>query len=394
MTAQAPALDIDPFCDAFLADPYPFHEILRETAPVVRLERYGIFAAARHAEVQSALQDWRTFSSDAGVGLANLNRDEVFRPRSIILEVDPPLHEQTRPVLAMALSPAVIRALKPAFEAEAEVLLEDLAGRGSFDGVADLAEVYPLKVFADALGLRRDGRENLLPYAAAVFNDFGPRNHLFEETRRGADAVRDWVIGQCNRGSLRPDGIGARVFEAVDRGEVSEEEAHKLVRSLLTAGLDTTVNGLGNALFAFATHPEAWAQLRADPGLARQAFEEMLRFESSVQTFFRTTTCETELGGVPLPAGTKILLFLGAANRDPRRWEAPDRFDPTRRASGHVAFGYGIHACVGQMVARLEGEVVLAALARRVARLELAGEPVRRLNNTLRGLASLPLRVS
>ena len=166
------------------------------------------------------------------------------------------------------------------------------------------------------------------------------------------------------------------------------------MRSLLTAGLDTTVYGLGNALFAFASHPEAWAQLRADPGLARQAFEEVLRFESSVQTFFRTTTCETELGGVQLPEGTKILLFLGAANRDPRRWEAPDRFDLTRRASGHVAFGYGIHACVGQMVARLEGEVVLAALARRAERIELAGEPVRRLNNTLRGLASLPLRVA
>ena len=394
MTTQAPALDIDPFCDAFLADPYPYHEILRETAPVVWLERYGIFAAARHAEVQTALQDWRTFSSDAGVGLANLNTHEVFRPRSIILEVDPPLHDQTRPALAMALSPAVIRALKPTFEAEAEALVGELASRGSFDGVADLAEVYPLKVFADALGLRPDGRENLLPYAAVVFNDFGPPNHLFEETRRGAEAVRDWVIAQCHRGALQPGGIGARVFEAADRGEVSEEEAHKLVRSLLTAGLDTTVYGLGNALFAFATHPEAWAQLRADPSLARQAFEEVLRFELSVQTFFRTTTCETELGGVQLPEGTKILLFLGAANRDPRRWEAPERFDLTRRASGHVAFGYGIHSCVGQMVARLEGEVVLAALARRAERIELAGAPVRRLNNTLRGLASLPLRVA
>jgi cytochrome P450 len=113
-----------------------------------------------------------------------------------------------------------------------------------------------------------------------------------------------------------------------------------------------------------------------------------------VQTFFRTTSCETELGGVRLPAGAKILLFLGAANRDPRRWEAADRFDITRKASGHVAFGYGIHSCVGQMVARLEGEIVLAALARRIERIELTKEPLRRMNNTLRGLASLPLQVT
>jgi len=249
-------------------------------------------------------------------------------------------------------------------------------------------------VFADALGLRADGRENLLPYAAAVFNDFGPRNHLFEETRRGADAVRDWVLAQCHRDVLRPGSIGVQVFAAVDRGEATEEDAHRLVRSLLTAGLDTTVYGLGNALFSFATHPAAWEQLRADPSLARSAFEEVLRFESSVQTFFRTTTCEAELGGVRLPEGAKILLFLGAASRDPRRWSAPETFDITRKASGHVAFGYGIHSCVGQMVARLEGEIVLRAFAERIERVELVGEPVRRLNNTLRGLASLPLRVS
>jgi cytochrome P450 len=394
MTEHAPASDIDPFSDEFLADPYPFHEALRETGPVVWLDRYGVCASARYAEVQSATQDWRTFSSESGVGLANLSREEVFRPRSIILEVDPPLHDRTRPVLATALSPSVLRALRPAFETEARTLVDDLARRGRFDGVTDLAEVYPIRVFADALGLRADGRENLLPYAAAVFNDFGPRNHLFEETRRGADAVRDWVVAQCHRAELRPGSIGARVFEAADRGEASEDECHKLLRSLLTAGLDTTVYGLGNALFAVAAHPSAWELLRADPSLARSAFEEVLRFESSVQAFFRTTTCETELGGVRLPEGAKILLFFGAANRDPRRWEAPDRFDITRKASGHVAFGYGIHSCVGQMFARLEGEIVLGALARRVEHLELAGEPVRRLNNTLRGLANLPLQAS
>ena len=395
MGASAPALDVDPFSDAFLADPYPDHEVLREAGPVVWLNKYEVYASARHAEVQHALEDWRTFSSAAGVGLANTQKEEpFFRPPSLVLEADPPLHDRTRPVLALALSPAALRDLRPQFEAEAHALLNRLVPRGSFDGVTDLAEVYPIGVFADALGLRQAGREHLLPYAAFLFNAFGPRNPRFEETLRAGETARAWVMDQCHRGALRPGSLGARVFEGVDRGEISEAEAALLVRSLLSAGLDTTVYGLGNALFSLATHPEAWAQLRAQPELARPAFEEALRFESSVQTFFRTTTTATELGGVALPADAKILLFLGAANRDPRRWEAPDRFDIARKTSGHVAFGYGIHSCVGQAVARMEGEIILGALAQRVERLELAGPPVRRLNNTLRGLARLPLRVA
>jgi hypothetical protein len=394
VAAFPPTLDVDPFSDQFLADPYRDHEAMREAGPVVWLEKYQIYASARHAEVRSALQDWRAFSSAAGVGLADFRKENPFRPPSLVLETDPPLHDRTRPVLAIALSPAALRELKPTFEAEAHGLVDRLVSRGVFDAVTELAEVYPIHVFADALGLREEGRENLLPYAAMLFNAFGPRNRLFEETLRGAQAASEWVMKQCDRAALRPGSLGARVFAAADRGEVSEEEAGLLVRSLLSAGLDTTVYALGNALFALATHPEARARLRAQPDMARGAFEEALRFESSVQTFFRTTTTATALGGAELPADAKILLFLGAANRDPRRWEEPDRFDIERKTTGHVAFGYGIHSCVGQTVARLEGEIMLTALAERVERIELAGPAVRRLNNTLRGLSRLPLRVT
>ena len=395
MSALPPALDVDPFSDSFLADPYPEHERLRAAGPVVWLETYGVYASARHEEVRQALQEWTVFSSAAGVGLANIQKEApFFSPPSILLEADPPLHGRTRPVLARALSPSALRDLCPGFEAEAHALADRLASRGTFDGVTELAEVYPIRVFADALGVGEDGREHLLRYAAFLFNAFGPRNARFEATLREGEAGRAWVLRQCNRGALRPGSLGARVFEGADQGEVSEEEAALLVRTLLSAGLDTTVHGLGNALFALATHPEGWAQLHAQPELARSAFEEALRFESPVQTFFRTTTVETELGGMRLPVGAKVLLFLGAANRDPRRWDDPDRFDIARKTSGHVAFGYGIHSCVGQAVARLEGEIVLKALAERIARLDLAAPPVPRLNNTLRGLASLPLRVT
>jgi hypothetical protein len=166
------------------------------------------------------------------------------------------------------------------------------------------------------------------------------------------------------------------------------------VRSLLSAGLDTTIIAIGNGLYGLAANPDQWKALRDNPALIRSAFDEMLRWESPVQTFFRTTTVEVELGGVTLPADAKILLFLAAANRDPRRWQDPARFDVARKASGHVAFGAGIHMCVGQMLARLESEMVLAALIPRVEKIEIIGEPVRKLNNSLRQLASLAIELT
>jgi hypothetical protein len=174
---------------------------------------------------------------------------------------------------------------------------------------------------------------------------------------------------------------------------LTEEEAGMLVRSFLSAGIDTTVYGLGNALYCMARYPEQWSALRERPNLIRGAFEEVLRFEAPVQSFFRTTTREVEVGGVRLGDGEKVLLLFAAANRDPRRWEKPDTFDVTRRAAGHMTFGTGIHGCVGQAIARLETEAILTALARRVASLELNGEPKRRLNNTLRGFDTLPLHI-
>jgi cytochrome P450 len=388
------ALPDDPFCDAVLAQPYPFHERLRDAGPVAWLSAHGVWASARHAEVHLGLTDWKTFSSAAGVGLADFGKETPWRPPSLVLEVDPPLHERTRPVLAAALSPAVLKSLREAFEREAQILVEALARQGDFDAVSDLAEVYPIKVFADAVGLPIKGRHHLLTYAATVFNAFGPRNAIFQEGFARAAQAREWVAEHCKRHALSSDGIGARVFAAVDRGEITETEGELLVRSLLSAGLDTTVHGLANSLWCLAAHPDQWARLRADPTLARAAFEESLRFESPVQTFFRTTTKATELGGVRLEAGQKILLFLGGANRDPARWERPDVFDIGRKTTGHLAFGAGIHGCVGQMIARMEGEIVLAALARRVETFALTGPPRRTLNNTLRAMGSLPVRVT
>jgi cytochrome P450 len=182
------------------------------------------------------------------------------------------------------------------------------------------------------------------------------------------------------------------VWDAFDAGEIDADEAATLVRSMLTAGLDTTVNGIANAIYAFATHPEQWRALHDDPSLIRQSFDEVLRWESPVQTFLRTTTREVEVAGTTIPEGEKVLLFLGAANRDHRKFPEPERFDIRRRPIGHAAFGAGIHSCVGQLVARLEVELILTALLKRVDVIELTGEPIRKLNNTLRSIGSLPVR--
>jgi 4-methoxybenzoate monooxygenase (O-demethylating) len=248
-------------------------------------------------------------------------------------------------------------------------------------------------VFPDSVGIAGDGRENLLPYGSMVFNGFGPRNDLFEKAMCNAGPVRDWIMSKCSRAALAPDGLGMQIFGAVDAGELTEAEAGMLVRSFLSAGVDTTVYGIGNALYCFARYPQQWTILRENPSLVRQAFEEVLRFEAPVQTFFRTTTKAVNVGGTQLGEGEKVLMFLAAANRDPRRWERADAFDVKRRATGHMTFGTGIHGCVGQAVARLEAEAVFGALAKRVVAFEMTAEPARRLNNTLRGFDTLPLRL-
>jgi len=165
-------------------------------------------------------------------------------------------------------------------------------------------------------------------------------------------------------------------------------------RKLRLSTGEATVTGIANMIYAFALHPDQWRTLRDNPSQRRKAFEEALRWDSPVQTFFRTTTHVVELGGTMLPAGAKILLFLAAANRDPRRWDQPERFDISRQASGHVGFGFGIHQCLGQMVARLEAETLLEALLPRVAEIRLAGTPVRRLNNTLHAFLSMPVEIN
>jgi len=300
-----------------------------------------------------------------------------------------------RKAMNTVISPRGVRALRAGFEDYAAELLPQLLARGRIDGIADLAQAFPLRAFGDAVGIPREGRaENLVSQGAMNFSYFGPEDDRAQHFIDQAAGTFEWVMDRTCRDSLAPGGLGAQLWELADEGAIDAQTAPLLVRALLSAGLDTTIIGIGNALKLLVEHPEEWAKLRANPRLAKFAIDEVLRFDSPFQSFFRTTAADTVFRGIRIPADTKIVLFLGAANRDPGQFGPDaDRFRIERDASGMIAFGNGIHRCVGQPVTRLEMEVVLTWLAEHVERLELDGEPVPFLHNTLKGWESLPLRL-
>lgn len=392
--ADLPTLPLDPFDEEFLADPFAHHGVLRDAGAVVWLPKYQIYAMARFDEVQAALRDHETFCSSRGVGLADFSKEEPFRAPSLLLETDPPLHSQTRKLMGRIVSLKALKELRPQWQQKAQELVSTLVQKGRFDAATDLAEVFPMMVFPDTIGLMDEGREKLIDYATIVFNGFGPRNRVFEQSLIGKEDAIAWVEEACKRENLKPGGWGMAVYDAVDEAGMPEDYAPRLVRSFLSAGVDTTVNGIGHLMLALGKYPQEFARLRADPKLATRAFEESLRWDSTVQTFFRTTARDVEVDGTAIPEGAKVLLFLASANRDPRKWDNPDDFRIERPAGGHVGFGFGIHQCLGQMVARLEGELIAAEFARQASSIKLAGEPVRRLNNTLWAISSLPVDVA
>lgn len=387
--------DLDPFSAEFRQDPYSAYARMRALGPVVWLERYGIWGVSHYDAVKACLNDYSVFSNAGGGGMVNYFTTPPWRKPSIILEVDPPEHERTRSVLIRVFSRQALSGLLPSFKAEAERLIDGVLSRGTVDGVTDLVQPFPLTVFGDAIGMALAGdRQMMLRYGAMVFGGFGPPTDWYQDLMQGAQEVSDWIWDRCARENLAPHGFGSAIYAFADSGEIEEEEARLLVRSLLSAGVDTTIDSIGLALWRLAEHPEQWEILKADPGLARNAFEEATRFDSSSQSLFRTTLRETEFYGAQMGKHDKVMVFLGSAGRDPSVWEASDRFDIRRKLQGQIGYGAGIHGCVAQMVARLEGEAFFRALSERASTLEMTGPAQLRLNPGLRGLSSLPLSIS
>jgi cytochrome P450 len=292
-----------------------------------------------------------------------------------------------------AFSASALKKMRPGFETVAAGMVREAARKSRIEAVTELAQRYPLTVFPDVVGMPPLDRQTLITYGSMVFGSNGPITEWYRELMRDAPRISAWIDRHCARENLSTTGIGADIYAAADNGEVTHEEARLLVRSLLSAGVDTTIDSIGLALKCLAERPDQYALLRADPSLARAAFEEATRFDSSSPSLFRTTTRAVDFEGQRLDKHQKIMVFIASAGRDPAQWDDADSFRIDRRIVGQIGFGWGIHACVAQVVARLEAEVLLQALAHGVAALELDGAPELRLVPGLRGLSRLPLRL-
>lgn len=381
--------DLDPFDDAVLADPYPVYRRLRDAGPVVPLVRHDAVALFRYADVRQALRDWRTFSSASGVGLT----EEFNQLPGGILGSDPPEHDRLRRVLQGRLSPRALRAIDDDLQARADALVDALVERGSFDAVRDLAEPYATAVVANLAGLPDEGRGDLPGNSRAAFDRFGPRNRRFDEAAPGFARLVDYVVTTAVPGRLGPGGAGAEIYAAAEAGTLRRQECPGMLLVYTWPGVDTTVNAIGTAVHLFALHPDQWDLVRDQPDLMPAAAAEVLRLESPVQIVTRVTTRRCEIGGAPVPAGRRVLLMVGSANRDERHYADPDRFDVRRDPSDHLAFGHGVHLCIGAGLARRELHAVLRSLAQRVTRFRLV-KAERRLNNITSGLAALHIDVT
>lgn len=387
-----PVLDIDPYDPSCLMDPLPYYAALRARGPIVFIPKYAVFACGQYEVTRMVFSDHARFVSSRGVGLNDFKLGEPWRPPSIILEVDPPAHTRTRKVMARALSPKAVAQFAADFAVIAENLVDALLAKTEFEAVSTLAEAFPTAAFPLAVGMTEADPRRLVDYGAMVFNALGPDNAIRRAAMAMAPDIVPWITAACAREKLLATGVGAAIYAAADAGEINADEAAMLVRSVLSAGVDTTVTGIGSALWCLAQNPDAFDALKADPKLARPCFEEVLRYTSPVHTFARTAALDTEVAGFGIPEGAKILCVLGAANMDPEKWGDPENFRINRGPVGHLAFGVGIHGCVGQNLARVELEAVLVALARKVARIEAAGRAVWRPNNAIHALDRLPLR--
>ena len=388
-TDSAVAADFDWFSPEVIRDPQKYDGMIREAGAVAYSPQYDVWATGRHAQIELMMRDWRTFSSTRPAF------EEIGQPM-ILLSDDPPDHQRVRTVISKGMSPAVLRRMQDAFEQEAEnIVLRLLDGPDVIDGHTDLAKAYVLKVFPDAIGLGDQNREMLIRFGHAQFNMFGPKNEIYRQSMDEAAEVFEWVAVNCKRDAVQPGGICMAMYEAADTGAVTQEEAEILVRTLYSAGSDTTIYALGNTLRALAEFPDQYQLLRSNiDEFAVRAFEEGIRYDNPARFTRRRATMAVDVDGVELPEDAKLLLLHMPGGRDPRRWQNPEVYDITRDVVGkHLGLGFGVHACVGARVARLEGVSLLSALARHVRSIELAGEPKTTANMAVHGHEKLPLRI-
>ena len=386
---------------AFYDDPYPVYRALREFDPVRRMPD-GSLLLTRFADVQAVYRDPVVFSSDKKVEYAPKYGDTpLYRHHTTSMVFnDPPLHTRVRRLIAGALTQRAIAEMEPQLTSLVDRLLDAAQREGRIDLIADFAAAIPVEVIGNLLAVPHADRGPLRQWSLAILGALEPAISV-EAAARGNRAVTEFLayletlVAHRRRHPGDPQrDVLTRLIQGEASGErLGEDELLHNCIFILNAGHETTTNLIGNGLIALAQCPRERERLIAEPRHIRTAVEEILRFESSNQLGNRIATVATSVGGMPVDAGTRITLCIGAANRDPAQFPDPDRFDVTREPNRHLGFGFGVHQCAGMSLARLEGRIAIGRFVARFPRYALDGPPARSPRARFRGFLSAPCLV-
>jgi cytochrome P450 len=392
----------DPLAPGVQSDPYAYYVVLRDDAPVCFVEGFGGFAVSRYADVRRVMHDDETFSSAAMAALVARpveyttdEADELVHPVSII-GLDGADHSRLRRIVNRGFTPRRIAEVEAEIRRVARALVAELVVGEVADVQAGLAVPLPTTVIAELLGVPTSERESFRRWSEdmvrAVFEP--PIAVDRSELAQSSEQMSAWLddIIAARTGSVGDDLISVLLRAELDGGALTHEELTVFVFTLLIAGSITTAYLIGTAAELLATRPKLASAVRRGETQIAAVLEETLRFDAPVQVMFRTTTREVDIAGSTIPRGATVAALLGSANRDPRAFPNPDRFDPDRDATEHLTFGHGVHYCLGAALARIEARVALDELVRAAPRLQLADTPERVSSLVFRGPTNLPLR--
>ncbi len=381
----------DPFWHTITDDPYPVYQLLRDEHPIYRSEERDCWVASRFDDIVRISRDVTTFSCAAGV---DLDLPATYLGPGDFLATDPPMHTRLRQILHQSFTPKAIARLETGVRARVRPMVTNISAGDPIDLSASLAMPLPMHTILDLMGLPDDDRTQVRDWLHATTLRIPGSPDRPPECDAAHEALADYLGDVLEQRRREPqDDLITVMAQAVDTGRMSLAETHGMLLLLIVAGWVTTACLVSNAVWLLAQHPDQFQILAHDPNAIPDGVEEVLRLESPVQYLMRTTTTEVELHGVPIPSGSKILLLYAAGNRDGRRWEDPDRFDVRRRLWRHLAFGDGIHHCLGAPLSRLSGRIVLEELLAHWGRIELAGPTTRLDSVVLRGFEQLPVRL-
>ena len=378
----------DPYAYETHEDPYPTYRAMRDGAPAYIDEARGFWALSRYADVRAAIDDWHTFSSTGGITLER-GADAV---EPMLIEMDPPRHTEMRALVSRSFTPRRVAEMEGPTRALARELID--ASGHSFDAIGDFAGKLPMAVISTMLGIPRSDQAEVREWSDAMLHREEGDQDITSEGIKGAIKLHGYLSGlvEERRREPRDDMTSALVWASDDARALTANEVLGFLFLLVIAGNETTTKLIGNALYWLWRFPDERARILEDPTLIPMAVEEILRYDTSTQGLARLLTRDVELHGVTLPARMKGLLLFGSANRDERHWERADTLDVARNPSGHLAFGHGIHHCLGAALARLETRVALEELLPHLGAYDIDESGATRVHSgNVRGFAQLPI---